>query len=267
VFTDFQINEATFMALQQVISGHTVIILMNKRREVGTGTLVSVGTKNVILTAYHNVSRAASDELQFGFKHEGKVTEVASVREMSNDAAKVKPNPLYTLKFSGEVVCDESHDIAALILDSGEGPRGIATCYKYSRVEPFLIPDGKSVLIFGFPVDFSTIIGPQRKLVGATPNHLRYDSKLNAARFLPSSYDPENEFLLRYLSIEDGLRPHGYSGAGAWCSLEKSEKGILWTPEPYLIGVITSYLSEHKMLVATGLGPISELLSRAEARN
>jgi len=55
VFTDSEINEATFMALQQVISGHTVI-LINKRREVGTGTLVTVGTENVILTAYHNMS-------------------------------------------------------------------------------------------------------------------------------------------------------------------------------------------------------------------
>jgi hypothetical protein len=267
VFTDFQINKVTFMALQQVIAEHTVIILMNKRRQVGTGTLVTVGSKKVILTAYHNVEGTPADDLQFGFKHEGNAQVVATVNELSTKAREIQPNPLYSLRFDGEVTYDEKHDIAALILDSREVPRGMATFYRAPQIKPFPIPDGKSVLIFGFPVDFSTIVGPRTKLVGATPDHLRYDSTLNYEKFLPSAYDPENEFLLRYLSIDDGLRPHGYSGAGAWCALENSENEVFWIPQAILIGVITSYLTKHRLLVVAGLRPISELLSRVVARN
>jgi len=95
-------------------------------------------------------------------------------------------------------VRDENHDIAALVLEPKERARGIAACYEASHAKPVSIPDGKSVLILGFPVDFSAVIGPQTKLVGVTSDHLKYDSTLNDGEFLPSSYDPENE---SYLSI------------------------------------------------------------------
>ncbi len=115
-------------------------------------------------------------------------------------------------------------------------------------------------MLIGFPVGYSAEIGPGKKLLGATPDHLVYDSTLNDSKYLPSSYNPEHEFLLKYRWIEDGLLPHGFSGAAVWCSRE--EKGIVWTPNPVLVGVVTGYLKDHEFLVVAGLRSVLDLLSQ-----
>ncbi len=114
-------------------------------------------------------------------------------------------------------------------------------------------------MFLGFPAGNSADIEPRKRLVSPVSEHSRYDSTLNQSKYLPSSYDPDCEFLLRYELIEDGLLPHGFSGAGAWCPLEP--KGAIWTPDLTLVGVITNYLKEHQLLVLAGLRAVVELLS------
>jgi hypothetical protein len=256
VFTDFQFNEAHFNALQEAMARHTVIISMTGGREVGTGTLLSYGSTNLVLTANHNLQEPHPSELLFGFNHGGNLEEATT-----SETATKKPLPYYTLKFRdrGEIFRDEKNDIAALILHPTEKPRGVAAFYDASALKPVAIPDGKSIVLLGFPVGNSIDIGPAKKIVSPVSDHLPYDSTLNRSQYLPSSYDPDFEFLLKYELIEDGLLPHGFSGAGAWCPLEP--KGAIWTPDLILVGVITSYLREQQLLVLAGLRAVVELLS------
>jgi hypothetical protein len=259
MFTEFQVNSAHFHAFQESIACHTVVILMEKRRQVGTGTLISYRSKNLILTADHNLDGIMPADLLIGFKPGGTFQE-ATMSELQVLAPRLRPDSPCRLNFRGDVVRDTKNDIAALPLDEKEWPRGVATLYEATTVKPVAIPRGASVMMIGFPVGFSAEIRPGEKLVGATPDHLVYDHTLNDSKYLPSSYDPDSEFLLKYRWIEDGLLPHGYSGAGAWCSRE--EKAIVWTPNPILVGVVTGYLKQHQLLVVAGLRAVLDLLSR-----
>ena len=256
MFTDFQSNEAHFHALEEGMARHTVMISMSRGQEVGTGTLLSCGSTNLILTANHNLQEPHLSELRFGFNHGGNLQAVAS-----SEMATKKPLPYYALKFrdGDEIFRDEKNDVAALILHPTEKPRGVAGFYNTSALKPLTIPDGKSVVFLGFPVGNSADIGPGKKLVSPVSDHLRYDSTLNQSQYLPSSYNPDYQFLLKYKLIEDGLLPHGFSGAGVWCPLEP--KGAVWTPDLILMGVITSYLRQQQLLVLAGLRAVMELLS------
>jgi hypothetical protein len=256
MFNDFQLNEAHFNALEEAMARHTVMILMSKGQAVGTGTLLSYGPTNLILTANHNLQEPHLSELRFGFNHGGNLQASAT-----SETATRRPLPYYSLKFRDrdEIFRDEGNDIAALILDPTERPRGVATFYDASVLKPLAIPDGKSVVFLGFPVGNSADIGPGKRMVSPVSDHLRYDSTLNQAEYLPSSYNPDFQFLLKYKLIEDGLLPHGFSGAGVWCPLEP--KGAVWTPDLILAGVITSYLRQQQLLVLAGLRAVVELLS------
>lgn len=256
MFTDFQFNEAHFNALQERMARHTVIISMSGGREVGTGTLLSYGSANLILTANHNLQQPHLSELRFGFNHGGNLQAATTSETATN-----QPLPYYTLKFRDrdEIFRDKKNDIAALILHPTEKPRGVAAFYDASALKPLAIPDGKSVVFLGFPVGNSADIRQGKWLVSPVSEHSRYDSTLNQSKYLTSSYDPNCEFLLKYELLEDGLRPHGFSGSGAWCSLEP--KGGIWTPDLILVGVITNYLKEHQLLVLAGLRAVVELLS------
>jgi hypothetical protein len=256
MFTDFQFNEAQFNALQEGIARHTVLISMSKGQEVGTGTLLSYGPTNLILTANHNLQGPHLSELRFGFNHGGNLQAAGT-----SEAATKKPLPYYTFRFRDrdEIFRDQKNDIAALILHPTEKPRGVAAFYDASALKSLTIPDGKSIVFLGFPAGNSSDIGQGKRLVSPVSEHSRYDSTLNQSKYLPSSYNPNCEFLLKYELIEDGLRPHGFSGAGAWCPLEP--KGAIWTPDLILVGVITSYLKEQQLLVLAGLRAIEELLS------
>jgi len=261
MFTEFQVNEAHFKAFQEVIARHTVAIMTNGGLGIATGTLLSYGPVNLILTANHNLDETLPSEIRFGFKPEGNFQET-SLSELPTRAFTTSPGPVYALEFRGDAVRDEKNDIAALVLEQGEKPRGVSTFYDASALKPVGIPNGASILMLGFPVGFAAYIGQGRKLVGATPDHLRYDSTLNTQKYLPSSYDPECEFLLEYKWIEDGLLPHGFSGAATWGSRELPATSAIWTPNPVLVGVITGYLREQRLLVVAGLRAVSELLSR-----
>jgi len=256
MFTDFQFNEAHFHALEEGMARHTVMISMSRGQEVGTGTLLSYGSTNLILTANHILREQRLSELRFGFNHGGNLH-----ASTTSETATRKPLPYYTLKFRerDEIFRDEKNDIAALILHPTEKPRGVATFYDASALKPLAIPDGKSVVFLGFPVGNSADIGQGKRLVSPVSEHSRYDSTLNQSTYLPSSYNLNCEFLLKYELIADGLRPHGFSGAGAWCPLEP--KGAIWTPDLILVGVITSYLKDQQLLVLAGLRAVVELLS------
>jgi hypothetical protein len=258
MFTEFQVNHAYFKAFQERISLHTVGISMHARRGIGTGVLVSFGSQNLILTAGHNLGGTSVEDLLFHFRPEGSLQET-TMSEFEAKARTLRPDASYQLKFS-TVVRDEVNDIAALVLSAEEKPRGLATHCDLTACHPLKIPDQTSVLLLGFPVAYSAPIGPRQKMLGVSSDHLLYDSTLNDLGYLPSSYDPEHQFLLKYKLAEEGLLPHGFSGSGTWCG--RDVVGRIWRPEPLLIGIVTGYLRESQLLVVAGLPAICALLSR-----
>jgi hypothetical protein len=77
---------------------------------------------------------------------------------------------------------------------------------------------------------------------------------------LPSSFAPNDQFLLRYTRIEDDLEPEGFSGAGAWVNGVAAEENTIWRPNPVLCGVVTGYFKKKKLLLLTRVGAVLALL-------
>ena len=77
-------------------------------------------------------------------------------------------------------------------------------------------------------------------------------------KFLSSTYRAEDHFLLPYSRIEEGIRPYGISGAGAWCNADCPSD--VWAARPLLVGVQTSWFQKSKLLQIVRIEPILSLL-------
>jgi hypothetical protein len=261
MFTQNEMDKAEYLAFQERLASHTIGILTDGGRGVGTGTLASFNGHRVILTAHHVIKDNPISKLRFSFRPEGNLEEVP----MQHVPLPGRQIPLLSgaLIESTSVVTDEANDVTALVLHEEYQIGGAAAVYGPLQQPMGNIPDGTSVLLLGFPVGNSINVAPNIKAVGAVSDHMRYDSKLNEKKYLPSSFDPESQFLLEYEWAKDGLLPHGFSGAGLWCS--RNSNTPVWTPNPFLIGVVTSYLKRSNLLVAANRKSILALLAQIRA--
>ena len=66
-----------------------------------------------------------------------------------------------------------------------------------------------------------------------------------------SRYDPERDVLVNYEPNEPNMKPHGFSGAAAWCD-RLARTGTVWTASPVLFGVQTSAFMASRLLQIVG---------------
>jgi hypothetical protein len=256
VFSRCQMNKAEFVAFQECIANCTVGILTDDGRGVGTGTLVSSGPKRFILTADHVLNGSDPSKLRFILRPEGSLQEAPLGRIAA-------PHPGYVLSGGpikpGNIVRDTANDIAALSLDFEQRLQGAAAFHEVPLVTDPRIEEGTSIILHGFAVGTAVQVGPTSQAVSAVAGHVRYDSTLNNLRFLPSCYDPEQQFLMKYELGKDGILPHGLSGAGTLCS--QARPSGIWRANPVLVGVITGYVKKYQVLMVANLQSVLKLLS------
>ena len=227
MFTQFEKNQRESFAFQEAIAKHTVGILTDGSRGVGTGTLIRYVDKHLILTAHHVVEGSSPSSLRIAFRPQGSLQE-APLRRFGP-----KPVPL----LSGEpfnvraVVEDRQNDVAALLLDRPDQAGESAEFYDASALKEVRPTDGASIIFQGFPVDNAVDVGPKTKAVGVTAEYSQNDSSLSNSPVLLSPFDPNHQFLFRY-GWEDELRPHGFSGAAVWCA--QTPPSAVWTARPLL---------------------------------
>jgi len=258
MFSEFDVNKTEYLAFAESISCYTVGIGTHGGRGIGTGTLVLRGGERRLITADHVLDGADLSQTRFYMRPEGNMLEV-SVRDGTG------PRPRVftvgdTLEFMGAPVRDKKNDLRILMIACAQQLTGAACCYDATKLIQYTIEDGTSVVIMGFPVANSAPLVPGVRTLGATSDHCKYDSSLTSASGLPSAFDPDEQFLLKYTRIEDDLDPKGFSGAAAWVNGKISTE--VWRPNPVLAGVVTSYLPTKKLLVVTRVGPIIRLLGR-----
>jgi len=157
-----------------------------------------------------------------------------------------------------EIVADKSNDIVAIPLNL-EGLPGAAKFYEIND-RASTINDGVTVVVAGFAGDNSFPLPKDSRAVGVTVQTGKFDTTLNSRKFLSSNYRAADHFLLPYSRVEDGVRPYGISGAGAWCNADSP--GDVWAARPLLVGVQTSWFPNPKLLQIVRLGPVLSLLER-----
>ena len=75
------------------------------------------------------------------------------------------------------------------------------------------------------------------------------------------TYDPDRHLLVRFEPEENGLKPHGYSGAAVWC--DPARRGAIWVPDPLLLGVQTHAYEGLGLIRAVRAGTIRRFLEES----
>jgi hypothetical protein len=238
--TEFEIDRAEYMAFNEAILRSTVGIATNNNTGVGTGTLVSFGARNFVLTAAHVVEGASMSEIRYF------ISPSTPLKEHSMR----KGLPIVEMAYAGdcfntdgEPIIDDVNDLAAIPLASSPL---MPNYMQFIPIEHCMdtIREGSSVLIIGFPVANSALFDGEKqyRAVGLTSEHALFSEALQTQFVLPSSYDPNIHYLIDYSRMDDGILPFGFSGAAAWCSA--TSHGSIWAAKPVFAGVVTRWVRE-----------------------
>jgi hypothetical protein len=165
--------------------------------------------------------------------------------------------------------CKE-HDLAAIVLPPGEltGLRMRFCELPKQLMKRRTLRRKGALILLGFPADRMFPI-TERK----TPNtSLHYSAArptiLHAIiadpplKPLSSSYDPERDVLVKYEPDDPKMKPHGFSGAAAWCDRIRRPRAV-WTAGPKLFGVQTRAFMTSRLLQIVGAPTIGDFLDQA----
>ncbi|HEY0704688.1 MAG TPA: hypothetical protein VGD60_18080 [Candidatus Acidoferrales bacterium] len=246
--TEFEQNKLEHKAFAEAIMSHSVGILTDQGRGVGTGTLVRFGDTRAILTAWHVIEGSQPEDIRFAFRTVGSLHE-APLREFAPE-----PTPLLAgqaLEIS-RIVRDIPTDIAAVVLDQEQQISPPAALYDASKIRVFEIPDRSTLQFGGFPGDNAIQVGPRAKTIGSVMERVEFDAALSASK------SSKGQLTLRY-GWAGQLKPHGFSGSAVWGGL--TSKSPIWTANLTLVGVVTEYSRKDELIFATNLEGIVGLLT------
>jgi hypothetical protein len=164
---------------------------------------------------------------------------------------------------------DKALDLALMILKPGYELLPASRFLSGSRNIRDLSLDGLSLLCFGFPTANARVIGTTLdggtvNFIGSASHVCDYETDLNSTVWnrLPSSISPEDNFVLRYRGIGEGIEPYGFSGCGVWIAGATTGNAI-WAPDLALVGVVHRYVEKLSILVATNLSVVLRMIDNA----
>lgn len=248
----FTFGAAQQRAFYHAIAPYTVGLLLQDGLSVGTGTLINWKSLPLILTANHNLEDTKASEVRFVFNPGGNLEDgpMSSIR----DSGKLSRGN--RLSLDNNVFADKQNDIVAIRLSDKNLPQA-AKFYELDSTSQ-TVREGCSVILVGFAWDNSCVLENNARAIGVTTQIGNYSSNLNARSGL-SGYNEEDHFLLPYTRDKDGVKPHGMSGAAAWCNRDYA--GNIWAPKPLFYGIQTAWYKRPKLLKIVRLEPILNLLN------
>ena len=216
---EFTLGDAEGRAFLSAVAPYIVAVLL-PGGDVGTGMLVRRKSIGLVLTANHNLDGTKLSEVRFCFYPGGSLRDGPMTAEDRGDLYRGVLVPV------GDA--DRSNDIVAIPLNLEHLP-GAAKFYEIHH-KALTINDGATVVLAGFAGDNSFPLPKNSRAVGVTVQTGKFDTTLNSRKFLSSSYRTADHFLLPYSRVEEGVRPYGISGAGAWCNADSP--GNVWAARP-----------------------------------
>ncbi len=250
---EFSLGDAEARAFSSAIAPHIVAVLP-PGGDVGTGTLVCWKSIGLVLTANHNLDGTKPSEVRFCFYPGGSLGDGPMTPQAHGDLYRGVLTPADDVMFA-----DKANDILAIRLNLEHLP-GAAKFYQIDPRVP-TINHGATITLAGYACDNSFPLPQNSRAVGVTVQSGRFDTTLNSRRDLSSQYRAADHFLLPYSRGEEGIRPYGISGAGAWANAGCPSE--VWSACPLLVGVQTSWFPNAKLLQIVRLEPILTLLERS----
>lgn len=229
-------------------------------QDTGMGAACCWKSEKLILTAKHVVEHAEPKDLEF-------FTRLDAPIEWGVRPATPKLVLPTKLKIRRIIRCKQE-DLACLVLESNQ-PFGPLEFLDLPEGLGNVPASGEGTLIHGCPVDQNVPFSASREpSTGTTVLGLKGSPRGcwpvvegESPKSLPSPFDPENHFLLRYDPAEEGAYPHGFSGSGVWC--HRKEDAKVWSANPVLVGIQFAWHRPTKLMFALRPEVIREFLEIA----
>jgi hypothetical protein len=238
----------------------------------GTGLLVQFRGKRYFVSASHNFFNDAGgrdqairswEAARFGFRDEAPLGRVESLNEAER-RVKSDHGIKVPLSLPGGLLIDNKHDLIAVEIDpSFEGVASAEFVNLESECFTGELPPGLSLVLLG------VTLSSQMYAPGAGPTlipqleHVRFDPYLEKSGMTHECYSPEY-FFLPYSLAQDGIDPHGFSGAPIFANKE-SAPGELWTASPHVVGIVLRFFKKNSvrsrdLLMAVKINTVIDLL-------
>lgn len=258
-------NQLVQQALVEAAARHTVAVVPHEGIELATGVCVRFGEGLWIVTAKHAVNEWGTKNLYFIPRPPAPLV-LGNTTDISRNLGTLKAIARIRLPIGHYREAADELDLAAFRIDEP------MQTMEFHVLDPEKTSpsSGEQVLIFGlvaqtmrevthvpsgetgwavFPfADWPTPV----EYTGS--NLLSYSSDLHFLMDFPLATPPQDY----------DTEPGGLSGAGIWRLPLRLRQGRVWDPrEIVLCGVQTSWYREHRLLKATRVEPLVELLAGA----
>jgi hypothetical protein len=229
---------------------------------LGTGTACTWKGHSLILTAEHVVAKTEPSNLAF----------LLRVDDAINWEGMGKPEKVISrvsLPVESIVQCKEN-DLAAIVLRADELTSfNMQFCDLPKQLHKSRTVKRDGALIFlGHPVDQAFAVS-EVKTANAEASYFAVRPTIPTgtianppSKALSSRYDPERDVLVNYVPSDPKMKPHGFSGAAAWCD-RVGRTGHVWTADPMIFGVQTSAFMASRLLQVVGAPAIKEFLEES----
>jgi len=237
--TSLALQEQVTFAFEEHVAWHTVGIVCDDGKAIGTGVAVSFAGRNLVITAAHVVQETRPDRISFMFRPPGTLVR-APLPEAASRRHQVAVTPRIEARIA-DVIADRTLDIALLAV-SWELSRERRVRFFELRPDALAPVAGTIVLSKGYPTDCALPMGGQDKLLLSVANsgYIAENPKLGSL----DGFDPQQSFVVPY-HLAKIAHARGFSGAPAW--FQKPTPGI-WRPNPGLAGICTNYYRHSGLL-------------------
>jgi hypothetical protein len=238
--------------IEEAVAWHTVGIVADQPRGVGTGIGVLWHGRPLILTAWHVIKDNPLKDLWFFFRAEGTLR-----REFPEEAArqgKLRLIPRSRIEIQNHHY-DQSIDIAALEVRANLDRSRNLRFYEFdeSTVTPAI---GTTVVMMGYPYDITRPINKETRVVFPSTQWSRRVRRKGAL----SNFNSRRSFIVDYPSATIDRHPGGFSGCGVW--YHRSTPTV-WHPSLALAGVCIGYYATSRVVEVLKVAAVQQFLDRA----
>ena len=78
-----------------------------------------------------------------------------------------------------------------------------------------------------------------------------------------ADFDRRKNVLMNFFPAEQGRKPGGFSGSGAWYQPVREPPPLVWRPDPTLAGIITHYFPSRALLLICRAERVVAFLKKA----
>ena len=87
---------------------------------------------------------------------------------------------------------------------------------------------------------------------------VRYEAECFNAR---ARSDSPTYFYMPYSLTQDGINPHGFSGAPVFVNKEPAPEGV-WSVSPHMVGIVQRFSQKKGVLIVRKISTVIDLLNK-----